>query len=66
MSQLILPLLGAVGLIIGLVVGYFLRKKIAQAQANSIEAKAEKNLKRGQNQTARIYFAGQRKKLCKS
>ena len=44
MSQLILPLLGAVGLIIGLVVGYFLRKKIAQAQANSIEAKAEKIL----------------------
>ena len=45
MWQIIVPLvLAVISLVAGVSAGYFLRKKIAQAQANSIEAKAEKIL----------------------
>ncbi len=38
-----------IGIAIGITVGYFLRKKLAQAQANSIEAKAEKMITEAKN-----------------
>ncbi len=44
MTDIIWVLIILAGAGIGAVVGYFFRKKIAQAQANSIEAKAEKIL----------------------
>src|SRR3989338_8603441 len=43
-KYLIASLLIAAAGLVGIAVGYFLRKKIAQAQANSLEAKAEKIL----------------------
>ncbi len=45
----------------GLAIGYFLRKKIAQAQANSIEAKAEKILTEARNQQQEIVMQGKEK-----
>ena len=44
MSELIILIVAIVALGGGFVAGYFLRKKLAQAQANSIEAKAERLL----------------------
>ena len=51
MSQLI-PLIiafASIGAVIGIGVGYLLRKKLAQAQANSVEAKAEAILVEAKN-----------------
>src|SRR3989338_314041 len=45
----------------GLAFGYFLRKKIAQAQANSIEAKADKILTEAKNQQQQIILQGKEK-----
>jgi len=45
MLQNIISIVGVlIALSAGFIIGYFLRKKLAQAQANSIEAKAEKML----------------------
>jgi len=44
MNEVILVITAAGALVVGLGAGYLLRKQIAQAQANSIEAKAEKIL----------------------
>jgi ribonucrease Y len=50
MNETIMTLVITAGsLVLGLAVGYFMRKKIAQAQANSIEAKAEKILTEAKN-----------------
>lgn len=45
----------------GLAFGYFLRKKIAQAQANSIEAKADKILTEAKTQQQEIIIQGKEK-----
>ncbi len=45
----------------GVSFGYFLRKKIAQAQANSIEAKADKILTEAKNQQQQIVMQGKEK-----
>jgi len=44
MTELTILLVAIIALGVGLGVGYFLRKKLAQAQANSVEAKAERLL----------------------
>ena len=44
MTNLTWAIVAVAGAGLGLLAGYFLRKKIAQAQANSVEAKAEKML----------------------
>jgi len=44
MNELIILVVALVGIGGGFVFGYFLRKKLAQAQANSVEAKAERLL----------------------
>jgi ribonucrease Y len=38
---MLLPILSGAGLIAGLVVGYFVRKKVARTEANSVEAKMQ-------------------------
>ena len=51
MSQLI-PLIVAlfcIGAVVGIVIGYLLRKKLAQAQVNSAEAKVDKILSEAKN-----------------
>lgn len=45
----------------GLAFGYFLRKKIAQAQANSMEARADKMLIEAKNQQQEIVMQGKEK-----
>src|SRR3989338_1952711 len=44
MSEIIAIFIGLLGLALGVGVGYFLRKQMAQAKANSVEAIAEKHL----------------------
>src|SRR3989338_3955420 len=44
MSEIIAIFIGLLGLALGVGVGYFLRKQMAQAKANSVEAIAEKRL----------------------
>jgi len=51
----------AVSLVVGFFVGYFLRKKIAQAQANSAEAKAEKMLLEAKTKQQEHILLGQEK-----
>ncbi|MEK7681125.1 MAG: ribonuclease Y [Patescibacteria group bacterium] len=45
----------------GLFIGYFLRKKIAQAEANSVEAKAEKILTEAKTQQQQFILHGKEK-----
>jgi ribonuclease Y len=55
---ILLVIMGAGGGTIG---GYFLRKKLAQAQANSLEAKAEKLLNEAKNSQQEILIAAKEK-----
>lgn len=52
---------GAVALGIGFVAGYFLRKKLAQAQANSVEAKAEKMMAEAKTKQQELILQGKEK-----
>ncbi|HSR89548.1 MAG TPA: ribonuclease Y [Candidatus Udaeobacter sp.] len=62
MSNYLLAILAIiVGAGAGFSLGYFFRKKIAQAQANSIEAKAEKMLIEAKNQQQEIVMQGKEK-----
>ncbi len=45
----------------GVAIGYFLRKKLAQAEANSIEAKAEKMLIEAKNKQQELLLEGKEK-----
>lgn len=44
MSEIISAMISLIGIALGTVIGYFLRKQVAQARSNSIEAIAEKRL----------------------
>lgn len=62
MSNYLLAMLATVAAAaIGLAFGYFLRKKIAQAQANSIEAKADKILTEAKTHQQEIIMQGKEK-----
>ena len=54
MTELLIALVGAAALGVGLLLGYILRKQIAQAKANSVEALAEKRIVEAKN----ISFSG--------
>lgn len=58
MISIIWAALILVGLTIGLILGYFARKKIAQNQANSVEAKAEKILTEAKNKQQSLILQG--------
>ncbi len=61
LGQIILTLSAFTVFAVGLVAGYFLRKKIAQAQANSIEAKAEKILTEARTKQQEYILEGKEK-----
>jgi ribonuclease Y len=61
MNSLIWVILVIAGTGAGVGVGYVLRKKLAQAQANSIEAKAEKILAEAKTQQQEIILQGKEK-----
>ncbi len=54
---------GILGLVIGLIVGYFYRKQIGQSQANSAEAKAEKILNEARNKEQEILLHAKEKAI---
>ncbi len=56
-SAIVIMVVGAVGV----TVGYFLRKKLAQAQANSLEAKAEQILTEAKNKQQSIVLEAKEK-----
>ncbi|OGH91928.1 MAG: ribonuclease Y [Candidatus Magasanikbacteria bacterium RIFOXYD2_FULL_39_9] len=61
MSNFIWAILVVAGAGLGTSVGYFLRKKLAQAQANSIEAKAESLLVEAKTKQQEIILQGKEK-----
>ena len=61
MSNITWAILVIVGSGLGLGIGYILRKKLAQAEANSIEAKAEKMLVEAKTKQQEIVLEGQQK-----
>ena len=63
MDQIILLLLTAGSIVLGIVLGYFLRKKIAQAQANSLESKAEKKLNEVKNKEQELLLRAKEKSI---
>ena len=54
-------MIGSIGALFGVALGYFLRKKIAQAQANSIEAKADKIITEAKTHQQEIIIQGKEK-----
>jgi len=54
---------GALSLIIGIALGYILRKKLAQAQINSIEATAEKLLNEAKNKEQEVLLKAKEKAI---
>lgn len=63
MDQIILLLLTVGSIVLGIVLGYFLRKKIAQAQANSLESKAEKKLNEVKNKEQELLLRAKEKSI---
>ncbi len=62
-KYIIAAVLVALGSGLGLLLGYFLRKKLAQAEANSIEAKAEKILIEAKNKQQELLLEAKEKSV---
>ncbi len=63
MSEIIILAVAAVGLLIGFFIGYFIRKQLAQAQANSAEARAEKIVNEAKNKEQEILLKAKEKAI---
>jgi len=63
MSQIILTLGSIVGIALGIVLGYFLRKQIAQARSNTIESIAEKRLSEVKNKEQELLLGAKEKAI---
>lgn len=61
MNSLIILAVAAVAALIGAGIGYFMRKQMAQAQANSIEAKAERMLTEAKSKQQEYIIEGKEK-----
>lgn len=61
MNSLIMLAVAIVAIVVGGFCGYFLRKKFAQAQANSIEAKAEKMITEAKTKQQELVIEGKEK-----
>lgn len=53
----------AIALVVGLIIGYFVRRKIAQSRANNIEALAEKKLTELKNKEQQILLSAKEKAI---
>jgi len=63
MSELLIISASLVGIALGIGVGYFVRKQIAQARANSVEAKAEKLLVEAKNKEQELLLQAKEKAI---
>jgi len=54
---------GGLGIFVGIPLGYFLRKQLAHAQANTVEAKAEKMMSEAKNKEQDILFKAKEKAI---
>jgi ribonucrease Y len=63
MSEILIAVLSVGGIAMGIVIGYFLRKQLATAKANSIEAIAEKKLGEIKNKEQQMILAAKEKAM---
>ncbi|HAZ28596.1 MAG TPA: ribonuclease Y [Candidatus Magasanikbacteria bacterium] len=63
MSEFIIAAIGFVGLLIGIFAGYSIRKQVAQARANSVEALAEKRLIEAKNKEQEVILKAKEKAI---
>lgn len=63
MTELLIALVGAAALGVGLLLGYILRKQIAQAKANSVEALAEKRIVEAKNKEQDLILKAKEKAI---
>lgn len=63
MSELIIVLVAAGSIALGIFLGYILRKQIAQAKANSVEATAEKMLNEAKNKEQELILKAKEKAI---
>src|SRR3990167_1968124 len=63
MSEILIALISVGGIGLGIAVGYFLRKQLAAARANSIEAIAEKKLTEIKNKEQSLLLQAKEKAL---
>jgi len=63
MSEIIIAAVSIVGIALGAVVGYFVRKQVAQARSNSIEAIAEKRLTEVKNKEQELLLSAKEKAI---
>jgi len=63
MSELLIAVLAIAGVGVGIAIGYYLRKQIAQAKANSVEALAEKKIVQAKNKEQEILLQAKEKAM---
>ena len=64
MTNIFLPIALIIGsVVVGLILGYFLRKQIAQARANTVEALAEKKLMEAKNKEQEVILKAKEKAI---
>lgn len=63
MSPIVSILIALVGIAIGIAAGYFLRKQIAKARANTVELEAEKKLSEAKNKEQQMLLEAKEKAL---
>src|SRR3989338_5773695 len=63
MSEIIIAAVSIVGIGIGSVVGYFIRKQVAQARSNTIEAIAEKKITEAKNKEQELLLNAKEKAI---
>jgi ribonucrease Y len=63
MSEILIAVSAVGSIAIGIVIGYFLRKQIAQARANSVEARAEKMIGEAKNKEKQLLLQAKEKAI---
>ncbi|MDP2692376.1 MAG: ribonuclease Y [bacterium] len=63
MSEIIIAIVSIVGMAIGSVVGYFIRKQVAQARSNTIESIAEKRITEAKNKEQELLLGAKEKAI---
>ncbi len=63
MSEFIIAIVSIVGIALGIAVGYFLRKQVAQARSNTIESIAEKRLTEVKNKEQELLLGAKEKAI---
>ena len=63
MSEILIAVSAVGSITMGIIIGYFLRKQIAQARANSVEARAEKMIGEAKNKEKQLLLQAKEKAI---